>query len=191
MVMSRWRAIVVVLTALIAMPIAARAQDYPTRNVTILVPFAPAGGIDVLARAHAHILENKYGKSLVIENRPDGGTTLAAGRQIAADRPHRNSRGGRCREDLPGAFEPIAITSAALLRPDIRLRRSKYLLRRDVVEVTGVDQSREITIVGYQFSLSASRKTVRGPAFQSPHFTAQRAPQRVTMAPLQCDAYGQ
>jgi tripartite-type tricarboxylate transporter receptor subunit TctC len=78
MVMSRWRAIVVVLTALIAMPIAARAQDYPTRNVTILVPFAPGGGTDVLARAYAHVLENKYGKSFIIENRPGGGTTLAA-----------------------------------------------------------------------------------------------------------------
>jgi tripartite-type tricarboxylate transporter receptor subunit TctC len=78
MVMSRWRAIVVVLTALIAIPIAARAQDYPTRNVTIMVPFAPGGGTDVLARAYAHILENKYGKSFVIENRPGGGTTLAA-----------------------------------------------------------------------------------------------------------------
>src|ERR1700739_4072033 len=78
MVMSRWRAIVVVVTALIAMPIAARAQDYPTRNVTILVPFAPGGGTDVLARAYARILENKYGKSFVIENRPGGGTTLAA-----------------------------------------------------------------------------------------------------------------
>ncbi len=76
--MSRWQAIVVVLTALTAMPIAARAQDYPTRNVTILVPFAPGGGTDVLARAYAHILENKYGKSFIIENRPGGGTTLAA-----------------------------------------------------------------------------------------------------------------
>jgi tripartite-type tricarboxylate transporter receptor subunit TctC len=76
--MNRWRAIVLVLVALIGMPVAARAQDYPTRNVTIMVPFAPGGGTDVLARAYARILENKYGKSFVIENRPGGGTTLAA-----------------------------------------------------------------------------------------------------------------
>ena len=44
--MSRWRVIVMVLTALLAMPIAARADDYPTRNVTILVPFTPGGGTD-------------------------------------------------------------------------------------------------------------------------------------------------
>jgi tripartite-type tricarboxylate transporter receptor subunit TctC len=76
--MSRWRTIVAVLTALIATPIAARAQDYPTRNVTILVPFAPGGGTDLLARSYAKILENEYGKSFIIENRPGGGTTLAA-----------------------------------------------------------------------------------------------------------------
>jgi tripartite-type tricarboxylate transporter receptor subunit TctC len=76
--MSQWRMMVVALTALAAMLPGARAQDYPTRNVTILVPFAPGGGTDLLARAYAQILEKEYGKSFVIENRPGGGTTIAA-----------------------------------------------------------------------------------------------------------------
>ncbi len=76
--MSRWHVMVVALTALMAMPLAARAQDYPTRNVTILVPFAPGGGTDVLARAYAQLLEKKYGRTFVVENRPGGGTTIAA-----------------------------------------------------------------------------------------------------------------
>jgi tripartite-type tricarboxylate transporter receptor subunit TctC len=67
-----------VLAALMALSIVARAEDYPTRNVTVLVPFAPGGGTDLLARAWAQILEKKYGKSFIIENRPGGGTTLAA-----------------------------------------------------------------------------------------------------------------
>src|SRR6201986_1733268 len=54
------------------------AEDYPTHNVTILVPFAPGGGTDLLARAYAQILEKEYGKTFVIENRPGGGTTIAA-----------------------------------------------------------------------------------------------------------------
>jgi tripartite-type tricarboxylate transporter receptor subunit TctC len=69
---------VVALTALVTMFPAARAEDYPTRNVTILVPFAPGGGTDLLARAYAQVLEREYGKSFVIENRPGGGTTIAA-----------------------------------------------------------------------------------------------------------------
>ena len=76
--MSRSRLIVVALASLMAMPIAARAQDYPTRNVTVLVPFAPGGGTDLLARAWAQILEKRYGKSFIVENRPGGGTTIAA-----------------------------------------------------------------------------------------------------------------
>jgi tripartite-type tricarboxylate transporter receptor subunit TctC len=69
---------VAALTALVAMPLAAHAEDYPTHNVTILVPFAPGGGTDVLARAYAQILEKQYGKTFIIENRPGGGTTIAA-----------------------------------------------------------------------------------------------------------------
>lgn len=76
--MSRRRAIAAILTALTAMPIAVRAADYPTHNVTILVPFTPGGGTDLLARSYAHILEKKYGRTFVVENRPGGGTTLAA-----------------------------------------------------------------------------------------------------------------
>jgi tripartite-type tricarboxylate transporter receptor subunit TctC len=76
--MSRWQVMVVALTALIAMLPEARAEDYPTHNVTILVPFAPGGGTDLLARAYAQVLEQEYGKTFVIENRPGGGTTIAA-----------------------------------------------------------------------------------------------------------------
>jgi len=76
--MSRCRVMMVALTALVAMPAAARAEDYPTHNVTILVPFAPGGGTDLLARAYAQVLEKQYGKTFVIENKPGGGTSIAA-----------------------------------------------------------------------------------------------------------------
>lgn len=61
---------------------AARAQnpsldDYPARQVTFVVPFAPAGGTDVLARLLAQKLEPALGKPFVVENRPGAGTVLA------------------------------------------------------------------------------------------------------------------
>jgi tripartite-type tricarboxylate transporter receptor subunit TctC len=61
---------------------AARAEDssvgdYPTRQVTFVVPFAPAGGTDVLARLLAQKLEQAFGKPFVVENRPGAGTVLA------------------------------------------------------------------------------------------------------------------
>ena len=48
-------------------------------HVTILVPFAPGGGTDLLARAVAQRLEQRLGKPFVIENRTGAGTVVAAG----------------------------------------------------------------------------------------------------------------
>ena len=65
--------------SLIAFQSFAQAQDYPTHSVNILVPFAPGGGTDLIARAVGQKLEQRLGKSFVIENRPGAGTTIAAG----------------------------------------------------------------------------------------------------------------
>src|ERR1700737_5357189 len=62
-----------------AWPRHAVAQDYPTHSVTILVPFAPGGGTDLIARAVGQKLEQRLGGPFVIENRPGAGTTIAAG----------------------------------------------------------------------------------------------------------------
>jgi tripartite-type tricarboxylate transporter receptor subunit TctC len=48
----------------------AAAQNYPTRPVTIIVPYAAGGGTDLLARMVAQKLEQRLGKSFVVENRP-------------------------------------------------------------------------------------------------------------------------
>src|SRR6185436_4421180 len=72
------RELMVGLAALAALPGGALAQDYPARSVTVLVPFAPGGGTDLLARAVAQKLEERHGKTFVIENRPGAGTVVAA-----------------------------------------------------------------------------------------------------------------
>ncbi len=58
---------------------AAHAQDYPTRPVTVVVPYAAGGGTDILGRLVAHHLEERLGKSFVIENKPGAGGTTGAG----------------------------------------------------------------------------------------------------------------
>jgi tripartite-type tricarboxylate transporter receptor subunit TctC len=56
----------------------AAAEDYPARPVTIVNPFAPGGGTDLLARMLAQKLEQRLGKSFLIENKTGAGSIIAA-----------------------------------------------------------------------------------------------------------------
>jgi tripartite-type tricarboxylate transporter receptor subunit TctC len=67
------RCVIIGIVALAAWPRHAAARDYPTHSVTILVPFAPGGGTDLIARAVGQKLEQRLGESFVIENRPGAG----------------------------------------------------------------------------------------------------------------------
>jgi tripartite-type tricarboxylate transporter receptor subunit TctC len=75
------------------------AQDYPTRTVTIIVPFTPAGATDILGRMAAAALEVRLGKSFVVENRP------GAGQQIGVSAVARSA---------PDGYTLLIATSSAL-----------------------------------------------------------------------------
>ena len=66
------------LVAVDAAGVCASAQTYPTRPVTFVVPFAPGGGTEFLARLLGQRLEQRLGKPFVIENRPGGGGMTGA-----------------------------------------------------------------------------------------------------------------
>ena len=70
-----------VLAALAAGPVSAQ-QDYPRRAITIIAPFSPGTGIDILARTCGQRLSERWGVAVVVDNRPGAsgniGTELAA-----------------------------------------------------------------------------------------------------------------
>src|SRR5262245_10518241 len=63
-----------------ALPVVSRpamAQAYPTRPITLVVPFAPGAGTDTVARIMGRWLSPRLGQTVVIENKPGAGTILA------------------------------------------------------------------------------------------------------------------
>jgi len=62
-----------VLLAAVLLPLAAQAQDYPSKPIRFIVPFPPGGSSDLIARAIAPRMAERLGQAVLVENRPGAG----------------------------------------------------------------------------------------------------------------------
>src|SRR5690242_19377541 len=74
--MSQVKALAVGLAAVLFAGTLA-AQEYPTRSVTMMVPFAAGGPTDTVARVVALSMSKPLGQTVIVENRPSAGGILA------------------------------------------------------------------------------------------------------------------
>jgi tripartite-type tricarboxylate transporter receptor subunit TctC len=111
------------VAALPALPRIARAQAYPTRPITIVVPFPAGGSTDVIGRILAEKMRASLGQTIVIENVGGAGGSIGVGRVARAapdgytldigqwDTHVANGVMYPLSYDLQTGFEPIALIS--------------------------------------------------------------------------------
>jgi tripartite-type tricarboxylate transporter receptor subunit TctC len=87
MIIGRRRLVAIAATFALAPAVSrvAFAQAWPTRPVRIVVPYAPGGSTDTVARITADRLSSIWGQQLVIENKPGAGTNIGAAAVASSD----------------------------------------------------------------------------------------------------------
>ena len=70
--------------ALPAVSRVARAQAYPTRPITMVVPYAAGGATDTIGRVMTERMKSSLGQSVIVEDVTGGGGTIAVGRVARA-----------------------------------------------------------------------------------------------------------
>ncbi len=123
---SRWALALAIWAALAILVAPARADDYPSRTITLVVPFPPGGPSDVVARIIGDGMSRQLNQTVIIENvggaggtigtarvaaaAPDGYTLLAAGMGSHVAAPVLTPS---VRYDAVKDFEPIGLTANA------------------------------------------------------------------------------
>jgi tripartite-type tricarboxylate transporter receptor subunit TctC len=81
----RFSVILLALAATLLAALPAQAQNYPTRPVRVIVPYAAGGNTDIVTRAIGAKLTPIFGQQILVDNRPGGGTNI--GSDIVARAP--------------------------------------------------------------------------------------------------------
>ena len=71
---TAWSIAALVLAA--TTPMAAQAQSYPEKAITVVVPYSPGGGVDIITRLITPSMAQDLGQTMVVDNRPGGGTNI-------------------------------------------------------------------------------------------------------------------
>ncbi len=111
------------------LPNLARAADWPSKPVRLVVPFTPAGPVDTIARLIAPKLEAMWGQPVVIENRPGGGGNVGA--DVVAKAAPDGHTLLLCASSLainPGMYRNMPFNTATAFAPASVLTQGAFIL---------------------------------------------------------------
>ena len=118
--LMRLSAVALAGLGLAALDATVHAQAWPQRQIRLIVPFAPGGNTDIIARAIAPRMAQDLGQPVVIDNRGGAGSTL--GTALAAKAP-------------PDGYTLVMVSSAHVINPAVR-KSMPYDSVRDFAPVT-------------------------------------------------------
>ena len=109
---------------------AAAAQDFPTRPVRAIVPFAAGGPVDVLARTLGDGFHQRTGQNFVVDNKPGGGTSIGTKQAAAAE---------------PDGYTLLFVSSAIVIDP--AMKHVAYDPFKEFAPVAGVNTTYWMIVV--------------------------------------------
>ncbi len=111
--------------ALALCALSAAAQDYPSKPVRLIVPFAPGGSADVFGRFVAQRLQESLGQSFVVDNRPGGGAVIGTDAVAKA---------------APDGYTLLVMSNTHTVNESL-IPNKPYALMRDLVPVAPINAS--------------------------------------------------
>jgi tripartite-type tricarboxylate transporter receptor subunit TctC len=133
--MNAFLKIALILTAGFGMPGLAAAQEWPTKSITLIVPFAPGGSTDTTARLLADKLRNKLGQSVIVDNRAGAGGNIGA--SLVA-------------KSAPDGYTLLVATNAHTASPRL-YKNMTYDIEKDLVPVAQIVSFPNVLVVNKDF----------------------------------------
>ncbi len=122
----------------------AQSASYPSRPVRLIVPFAPGGGLEITARSIGQKLTDKYGQSVIVDNRPGAATIV--GTEIAS-------------KASPDGYTLLMITTTFAINPSL-YGMLPYDPLRDFAPVTQINSVPNILVVNPTLQANSVRELI-------------------------------
>ncbi|HKU71811.1 MAG TPA: tripartite tricarboxylate transporter substrate binding protein [Burkholderiales bacterium] len=107
---------------------AACADDFPTKPIRIVIGIAPGGGLDAMSRLGAQKLTERWGQSVIVDNRPGGGTVIAMDMVAQAPADGYTLLGASETLMLNGVLKRARYDVRKAFIPIVRLSSQSYVL---------------------------------------------------------------